>query len=132
MVKKKAENKVRQVVTFPARVLEPIRAFLTKEKEKLLRRKETLGEEDPFADIRRVSDNAAPDSDAAEQVGHERVSALQREVERKLIQIRKALTQIKLGRYGTCEKCGRMINTDRLMVMPETTICVECERKKEK
>jgi len=25
-----------------------------------------------------------------------------------------------------------MIDTDRLMIMPETTVCVKCEKKKEK
>lgn len=89
-----------------------------------------MDQEDPFSDVRRISDNAAPDSEAAEQEGHERVSALQREVDRRLIQIKKALTRIKIGKYGLCEKCNQMIDTDRLMVMPEATVCVDCEKKK--
>lgn len=126
----KQKSRLKPIVVFPARILEPVKAFLSREEEKLRRRKKELGKEDPFSDVRRVSDNAAPDLDAAEQTGHERVSALQQEIDRKLIQIRKALTRIKIGRYGLCEKCGQMIDTDRLMVMPEATFCVECEKKK--
>lgn len=119
-------------IKFPAKVLAPIRDFLSKEERRLKKRKAELTKQDPFEDVRRVSDNAATDSDAAEQVGHERIEALRKEVERKLIQIRKALTRIKIGKYGICEKCGKMIDTDRLMVMPETTVCVACEKKKTK
>lgn len=95
-----------------------------------MRRKKELAAEDPFSDPKRVVDNAATDTDAAEQVGHARVSALRKEIDRKLIQIRKSLTRLKLGKYATCEKCGRMIDTDRLMIRPEATTCINCERKK--
>ncbi len=42
------------------------------------------------------------------------------------------MAMVKIGKYGVCEKCGKMIDTERLMIMPETTICVSCEKKKEK
>ncbi|MBM3205879.1 conjugal transfer protein TraR, partial [Candidatus Shapirobacteria bacterium] len=58
--------------------------------------------------------------------------ALEGQINRKLIQIKKALSRLKIGKYGVCEKCGKMIDTDRLMIMPETTVCVKCEKKKEK
>jgi len=119
-------------IKFPAKVLAPVKDFLSRQERRLRKRKAALTKQDPFEDVRRVSDNAATDSDAAEQVGHERAEALKKEVERKLIQTRKALTRIKIGKYGICEKCSKMIDTDRLMVMPETTVCIACEKKKEK
>lgn len=133
--KKKPEKKLRktnQAVRFPMSVLKPIGDFLAREAKRLERRKDRLTAQDPFKDVRRVVDNAASDSDASEQVGHAQVTALKRQTERKLIQIKKALARIKIGKYGICEKCGKMIDTDRLMVVPETTVCVDCERKKEK
>lgn len=130
--KARVARQVRQVVTFPAKVIAPIGHFLRREEERLLKRKKEISKADPFEDVRRLSDNAAPDADAAEQVGHERAKAMREQIDRKLIQIRKALTQIKIGKYGICEKCGQMIDTDRLMVMPEATVCIKCEKKKEK
>lgn len=121
-----------KAIKFPAKILKPIQDFLSKEEKRLKKRKRELKKEDPFEDVRRVSDNAAADIEADEQVGHERVEALKKEIDRKLIQIRKALTRIKVGKYAICEKCGQMIDTDRLMIMPETTVCVECEKKKGK
>jgi len=119
-------------IRFPSTVVEPIKRFLHLEEEKLTKRKKTLEKEDPFKDPDRVLDNAAIDTEAAEQFGHTNVRGLQSEIDRKLIQIRKALTRIKIGKYGSCESCGQMIDTDRLMVFPEATLCIKCEKKKGK
>jgi len=118
--------------SFPQRVLEPIGNFLNREIKKLETRKKNLKKEDPFSNPARVTDSASPDTDAAEQFGHARVEAMRREVDRKLIAVRKALARIKIGKYGLCEDCGQMIDTDRLMVKPEATLCIKCERKREK
>lgn len=119
-------------ISFPAKILNPIKSFLKREDEKLEKRKTELIKEDPFSDTARLKENAAIDADAAEQFGHTQIEAIKKEVDRKQIQIRKALTRIKIGKYGICEKCGRMIDTDRLMVFPEATLCVDCEKKREK
>jgi len=125
-----AKSKI--VIRFPMNILRPIGDFLSGEIKKLERRKKELSTSDPFTDTSRVIDNAASDQDATEQVGHAQVSAMQIQVDRKLIQLKKALSQIKIGKYGICEKCHRMIDTDRLMVMPEATLCAQCAKKKEK
>lgn len=112
-------------------ILKPIGDFLTREAKRLEARRKTLSETDPFTDTSRVTDNASPDTDAVEQFGHQKVAALQTHSDRRLIQIKKALARIKIGKYGICEACGKMIDTDRLMVMPETTLCADCAKKKE-
>ncbi|PJC27978.1 hypothetical protein CO054_02640 [Candidatus Shapirobacteria bacterium CG_4_9_14_0_2_um_filter_39_11] len=132
MAKKDKQSKFIQVITFPAKVLEPVRNFLAGEAKKLEKRRQELTKTDPFSDPRRVVDNAASDTEAAEQTGHEQVSALKEQVNRRLIQVHKALTRIKIGKYGVCEKCGKMIDTDRLMIMPEATLCTECAKKSQK
>lgn len=130
--RKKESKKTNPSIRFPMNILKPIGDFLSGEARRLEKRKKTLTSEDPFEDTRRVIDNSSPDMEADEQIGHARVTAIREQIERQLIQIRKALARIKIGRYGICEKCGQMIDTDRLMVMPSTTICVGCEKKKEK
>ncbi len=119
-------------IKFPARLLRPIATFLRREEKRLEKRKKDLEKEDPFSDPIRLTDNAASDADAAEQFGHARIEAMKRQIEKRQIDIRKALGRIKIGHYGTCEKCGKMIDTDRLMVKPEATLCIDCERKKGK
>lgn len=119
-------------ISFPSNVLKPIFKFLKREEKQLEERKKVLEKEDPFADSSRLTDNASPDTDASEQFGHSRVEAMKREIDRRLIEIKKALTLIKIGKYGTCQDCGKMIDTDRLMVKPEAILCINCEKKREK
>ena len=119
-------------IKFPTNILKPIANFFRREEERLLKRKKVLEKEDPFSDTIRLTENAAADADAAEQFGHARVEALRQQIDRHLIDIRKAVTRIKIGKYGTCEKCGKMVDTDRLMIKPEATLCIDCERKKGK
>lgn len=119
------------VVVFPKKVLAPVNKLLSAKLKKLKRRKRGIEKEDPFADTSRVSDNASPDTDAAEQFGHARVSAIKEQLDKRMVQTRKALARIRVGKYGTCEDCGKMINTDRLVVKPEAAFCIECEKKRE-
>lgn len=128
----KSEKQKPVLVKFPMTILKPVGDFLARETKKLERRKRDLTSEDPFTDTSRVTDNASSDLDAAEQFGHQKVTAFQSQVDKRLIQIKKALSRIKIGKYGLCEKCGKMIDTDRLMVMPESTLCAGCAKEKEK
>ncbi|CAN5278230.1 hypothetical protein BH10PAT1_BH10PAT1_6990 [soil metagenome] len=119
-----------QPIKFPASVLRPVNLFLRAQLAQLQKQKKNLKEEDPFSNKGRTDDNAALDTEAEEQFGHARTSALRGELDKRTIQVRKALTRIKVGKYGICENCGKMIDTDRLMVYPEATRCVDCEKKK--
>lgn len=117
---------------FPSKLLSPVKHFLWEKLRLLKTRKKEIVSEDPFADATRLTDNASPDADAAEQFGHAKATAIKEQIDRAIIQTRKALTRIKFGRYGICEDCGRMIDTDRLMVYPEATLCADCQKKREK
>ncbi|MBX4205878.1 TraR/DksA C4-type zinc finger protein [Candidatus Microgenomates bacterium] len=59
-------------------------------------------------------------------------AALKEQLDRRIIQTRKALSRIRIGKYGICENCGKMIDTDRLMVYPDATKCIDCENGKNK
>jgi RNA polymerase-binding transcription factor DksA len=125
-------DKKKTIISYPEEVLRPVRDYLSSKLFGLEKRKKELLTEDPYADKSRLDDNAAVDADASETIGHMEVSAIKQTVDRSMIQIRKALSMIKFGRYGVCERCAKMIDTDRLMIMPETTLCVDCEKRKEK
>lgn len=114
----------------PGKLLGPVRDFLLGQLQRLEKRKVGIDGDDPFI-AGRADNLASPDTSAAEQFGHARVEAVRKELDKKIIQIRKALARIKLGSYGICEECGQMIDTDRLMVYPEATICVKCEKRRE-
>lgn len=119
-------------IKFPLKVLQPVKKYLKDKEKKLKKRKKALEAEDPFANPDRVNDNAAVDTDAAEEAGHDRVAALKQEVDKTLIRVRKTLTKIKLGKYGLCESCKKLIDTDRLAIDPTATDCIKCAKKTKK
>lgn len=123
---------IKQGPTFPSNLLNPIGKFLKDNLAKLQSRKKVISKEDPFKDTGRIIDNASPDTEAAEQFGHARTAAIAKELNKKIVQTKKALARLKKGKYGICEDCGKMIDTDRLGVYPETTFCVSCMKKREK
>jgi DnaK suppressor protein len=123
-------KKIKTIKKFPARLLEPIGHFLESELLKLKRNKKRMEKVDPFTDETRVNENSV-EEDLEEQVGHFENEVKVKFLSKRIVQLRKALTRMKLGKYGICELCGKMIDTDRLSINPEATTCVKCEKAKE-
>ncbi len=128
MTESKSANKG---LNFPEKLLSPIKNFLESELVKLKRQKKNLKEADPFSDAGRTTENSI-EEDLDEQIGHFDSEVKVKFVNRQIVQLRKALTRMKIGKYGVCEKCGEMIDTDRLAISPEATTCVECSKEDEK
>lgn len=126
------KDKKREGFSFPRSVVRPVAFFLSARLSSLKKRKKEVEKNDPFKDTSRVLDNASPDTEAGEQFGHASNSAIRQNLDRAIIQTRKALTRVKLGKYGICEVCGRMIDTDRLVIYPDATLCAEDAAKREK
>jgi RNA polymerase-binding transcription factor DksA len=120
-----------QSMKFPNNVLTQIKNYLEKRHKDLEKKMKDLDSQDPVHTDDR-NDTASDDMQAQNKAGHERVLALKHQLQIALILTRKALTKIKIGNYGTCENCGKMIDTDRLSIVPTATLCMSCEKKKEK
>ena len=89
-----------------------------------------MSSQDPFSDPERTNDNAASDTDAAEESDHDRVSAMVDELHVKLAEIEAALARIEEGTYGVCSECGTPISESRLSVLPMAVMCTDCESTK--
>lgn len=108
-----------------------IKLILIAKQKELQERLAQLTNEDPFKDKERLTDNASSDTEAREEVGHERVEALKQELMKDLELIEKAIIRLKAGKYGICENCGKAIKEERLKIFPEAAFCINCEKKKE-
>ncbi|MDD2483361.1 MAG: TraR/DksA C4-type zinc finger protein [Candidatus Shapirobacteria bacterium] len=124
-MKKKTGN-----LSLPGRLLSPIKVFLEKELVLLKRRKKQLKKNDPFFAENRANENSF-EEDLDEQIGHFDNEVKAKFLSKEIVQFRTALTRMKIGKYGICEKCGKMIDTDRLAVQPEATMCIKCSKKSE-
>lgn len=59
---------------------------------------------------------------------HSQLAALE---SRELRQIEVAINKIREGSYGTCDRCQKTIPVARLQALPFSSLCVECQRKRE-
>ncbi len=44
----------------------------------------------------------------------------------RLEDVRFALDRLEKGNYGTCERCGKQINPERLEAIPTARLCISC------
>lgn len=53
------------------------------------------------------------------------------EEQKRLFGIDEALKRIEDGSYGHCLQCGKPISKKRLKALPETELCIECQKDNE-
>ena len=61
---------------------------------------------------------------------------VRRELNRALLQRKQeraeslegALSRFEQGTYGVCEQCGSPIHPDRMAILPDVRVCVQCAR----
>jgi DnaK suppressor protein len=101
--------------------------------EKLeLSRSETLEEMEHLRiDLRNMAEPSADEADL-DAYEREKTLALIQTMERKLDSIDHALRMARNGTYGICENCSNRIDPARLEIIPEATLCLECQRQKER
>jgi DnaK suppressor protein len=63
---------------------------------------------------------------------HETDELLRRRLERRLAELERIQRKLQQGQYGKCETCGAEIPEERLAVMPDTTLCMPCQRQRER
>lgn len=110
----------------------PIKQYLEDRRRQIEKHLVRLRSEDPFNDKERLIDNAAIDTDAREEVGHERVETLKTELLTQLAGVKRALSKIGIGKYGMCDNCGNSIEAARLKIFPMAEYCLACERGKKR
>ncbi len=48
-------------------------------------------------------------------------------LQERLREVDHALERMDEGTYGTCERCGKPINPERLEALPSATFCIDCK-----
>jgi DnaK suppressor protein len=63
---------------------------------------------------------------------HETAAILINMLEHKVLDIESAITAIEMGRYEYCERCGELIDHERLQAKPDARLCIACQQALEK
>jgi RNA polymerase-binding protein DksA len=53
-------------------------------------------------------------------------------LDRESAQVQEALRRREQGQYGVCQGCGRAIPPERLEARPEATLCIDCQRARDR
>ncbi len=73
------------------------------------------------------SGSAALEKAADEVEEYSTLLPIEHSLEIRLKNIEIALDKIQKGKYGICEKCGKEIPVERLIVSPESRFCLNCK-----
>lgn len=68
------------------------------------------------------------DEQAVEQEDDEALEHQAVLVQKEIASVRRALSRIEDGTYGTCVRCGEAIAPERLEARPEAALCIDCAR----
>lgn len=110
---------------------------LEKEKKKLTRELKFFAKKDPkikgnwktrfpfFGVSRSYKDESAEKIEA-----YENLLPVEHALELRLKDIEDALEKIKKGGYGKCDNCHKEIEKERLEIVPEAKLCLDCSKKK--
>jgi DnaK suppressor protein len=60
--------------------------------------------------------------------GWEMNQAVLQELKERSTSLREAIERASQGTYGICERCAKPIHPDRLSVLPDVRLCIECAR----
>lgn len=110
----------------PQEFLSFIKGILVKKEKDLQDEEKILMKEDPYLQSGRTEANSEyMDEAILEDTPKALSDARMGLMKAALLQVRKALAAIKIGRYGICEVCGNPIDKARLKAYPEATTCLE-------
>ncbi len=97
---------------------------LKKERQRLL--DEIAHQELLIQDHPTTTNHMAEDaSDVAEQATN---LALRHHLEELLKEIDRAILRAEKGTYGSCERCAKRIDAERLRIVPSASLCIECAK----
>lgn len=88
-----------------------------------------IDKEDPVMQTS-LAESSEPGTDSWMADIHNRTISAKQNLTQTLHKIKQALINIRLGKYGKCEKCGKLIEKERLDAMPTAVLCISCSRKK--
>jgi DnaK suppressor protein len=116
--------------------IDRFREALLEERRRVTAAIENLHEDHPGSMAEETGEDAVFDNHladtATETYDRELDYTLEENSEHVLADINAALERIEAGTYGICAKCGKQIAEERLDARPWATLCIDCQRERER
>ncbi len=119
------------MLNLPRKTITNIRRLLLKKQREVQKNLKEVEKDDPVKDGS-LEETTEPGTASWLAEAHGRAVALGGELKNAAVSIKNALSKIRRGTYGKCEKCGKQIDTRRLLAMPTAALCLSCSSKTNK
>lgn len=116
------------MLSLPQKTLDKVKRYLLRQQASVEKQIVEIEKEDPML-MEAVAEASESGTDSWQADVHARVVAVKDDLLNLSKRITHALTHLKKGTYGKCEKCGKAIEAERLEAMPTATVCVSCSKK---
>lgn len=114
---------------FTTKTLNTIKRLLLRQKKEVEKNIKEVEEDDP-AKSPALAESSEPGTDSYIADIHNKTLVFKNNLTNISNNIKKALTKMRTGNYGKCEKCGGRIEVGRLLAMPTASFCLACSSKK--
>lgn len=105
-----------------------LRQRLKDEREKLARQLEQNRASAPaVGEAKEGSPYGKKEEGASEAFELEKRLALEKRLMGTLAEVEHALRKFEEGTYGVCDTCGRPVEIERLEVLPQANLCLNCK-----
>ena len=112
---------------------EELHRRLLEERERLTKGLEQLkASAPPVGELKEGSPYGKKEEGASEAFELEKRLALERRLSGLLAEVEHALQKVQQGTYGLCDICGRPIGMERLEVLPQASLCLDCKSRQVK
>ncbi|TSC86864.1 MAG: TraR/DksA family transcriptional regulator [Microgenomates group bacterium Gr01-1014_7] len=113
---------------FPGKKVDSIKRVLLRQQAQVEKNLKEVEEDDPVNDGS-LAETSEPGTDSYIADTHTKTVILEKQLKDTKTSIIVALSKIKSGSYGKCEKCGKQIELGRLLAMPTASLCLSCSKK---
>lgn len=116
------------MLDFPAKQIRAIKNILLRQQKEVEENIKEIEEDDPAKD-KILAESSEPGTDSYIADIHNKSIVIQDSLKRISLAIKSALSKIRKGIYGKCERCGKRIEVSRLWAMPQAEYCLSCSKK---
>jgi len=116
------------MLKLPQKSLAKIRSYLQKQQKQVEEEIKELDRDD-LALNNTTPESSEPGTDSFIADVHSRLTAVKTTLQDMLKKTQLSLRKLRVGTYGKCEKCGKVIEPARLAVLPTATMCLSCSKK---
>lgn len=119
------------MLNLPQETFNKIKNMLHRQERQLTEEIKTIDKDDPLKGDR-LAEVSEPGTESWLADVHGKVVSIKQNLETLLTNTKESLMNLKTGKYGHCQKCGKHIEVKRLEVMPTATLCLSCSKKQPK